>query len=143
MRARRASAISIVTAAMCLAGCATAPMSGPAVTDDWRVQTGQAIWTPKGAKAGIAGELMMATNSTGDFVVEFSKPPFTIASARRMGERWQADFPGEQKRFGGRGKGPERIIWLRLPEELRKVETRDGNWRIERGTEKLEGYFAQ
>lgn len=140
MRARRASAISI---AALLAGCATAPMSGPTVTADWRVHTGQAIWTPKGAAAGIAGELMMATNSTGDFVIEFSKPPFTIASAKRMGDRWQAEFPGEQKRFGGRGKGPERIIWLRLPEALRRVETREGIWSVERGTEKLEGYFAQ
>lgn len=140
MRARRASAISALAL---LAGCASAPMSGPTVTEDWRVHTGQAIWTPKGAKAGIAGELMMATNSVGDFVVEFSKPPFTIARARRTGEQWQVDFPGEQKQFRGRGKGSSRIIWLRLPEALQKGEPRDGNWAIERGTEKLEGYFAQ
>lgn len=148
MFARRTSAVSLV--AVLLAGCATAPMSGPEVGADWQVRTGQAVWTPPGRAMGIAGELMVATNAAGDFVVEFAKPPFTIATARREEARWQVEFPAEEKRYGGRGRGPGRILWLQFVPAIQgrggdwKFEAQeDGSWSLARKGEKLEGYLAE
>ena len=59
-----------------LAGCATAPLPVPDMSDTsagWKILQGQAVWKPK-AGDGIAGELLVATNGVGNFVVEFAKP---------------------------------------------------------------------
>ena len=139
--------IEIFALAAC-AGCATTPLPPPDMSADWKTLQGQAVWKPKGGD-GIAGELLLATNSVGDFVVEFSKPPIAIAQAQRSGNRWSAQFPAEKKSFGGRGGGPSRIIWLHLAPALSgrakdwEVTTNVNGWRIvnARG-ETLEGYFA-
>jgi hypothetical protein len=131
-----------------LAGCATAPLPPPDMSADWKIRQGQAVWKPKGSD-GIAGELLVATNSTGDFVVEFAKPPITIAHAQRAGQRWSIEFPAQQKSYAGRGKGPERVIWLRLPPALAgsdqqwQVTTNSNGWRMSnRRGETLEGFLA-
>jgi hypothetical protein len=128
-------------------GCASAPLTAPEMTADWKIQQGQAVWKPRGG-SGIAGELLVATNKSGDFVVEFSKPPITIATARRSGKQWQLEFPAERKSYRGRGAGPSRVVWLRLPMALAggesgwKVSTNTMGWRLERGKESLEGFLA-
>lgn len=113
------------------------------MTSDWKLRQGQAVWN------GIAGELLVATNTTGDFVIEFSKPPITIVNAQRSGERWQVEFPAEQKKYQGSGAGPSRIIWLRLAPALAgtasewKITTNNVGWRMEnKHGETLEGYLA-
>jgi hypothetical protein len=137
-----------IVALAALAGCSTAPLPAPDMSADWKILQGQAVWKPK-AGDGIAGELLVATNSTGDFVVEFAKPPITIAHAQRSGPRWSVQFPAQQKSFGGRGDAPARIIWLHLPPALAgrdkqwQVTTNSNGWRMsnQRG-ETLEGFFA-
>jgi hypothetical protein len=140
---------AFLAAALVASGCATAPLPPPQMDANWKVQQGQAVWTPPKAKSGIAGELLVATNSTGDFVVEFSKPPIAIANAQRHGAQWQVEFPAQQKRYGGRGAGPSRIIWLHLPPALSGQSTRDwkfttnsAGWRLEHNGESLEGFLA-
>lgn len=138
----------LALATLTLAGCATAPLPPPEMSADWKILQGQAIWKPRGGD-GIAGELLLATNSVGDFVVEFGKPPITIAHAQRSGKRWSMQFPAQNKSYSGRGNGPSRVIWLRVAPALIGAEK---NWRAttnvtgwtirnERG-ETLEGYFA-
>ena len=142
--------VEIVAIAM-LAGCATAPLPPPDMSDaaaGWRILQGQAVWKPKGGD-GIAGELLVATNRVGDFVVEFAKPPITIAQAQRSGDAWKVEFPAQKKSYSGRGNGPGRVIWLRLPQALagrdqQWLMTPDANgWRIsnKRG-ETLEGFLS-
>ena len=134
-----------------LAGCATAPLPAPDISDTsagWKILQGQAVWKPK-AGDGIAGELLVATNRAGDFVVEFAKPPITIAHAQRVGDSWTVEFPAQKKSFAGRGDGPARIIWVRLPPALAErdkqweITTNSNGWRISnRRGETLEGFLA-
>jgi hypothetical protein len=103
-----------------LAGCAIGPLPQPDMSNaasGWKILQGQAVWKPKPGD-GIAGELLIATNRVGDFVVEFAKPPITIARAQRSGESWSVDFPAQKKSYAGRGAGPARVIWLHLPAAL-------------------------
>src|SRR6476620_5555888 len=131
-----------------MAGCATAPLPPPDMSADWKIRQGQAIWKPSGGD-GIAGELLVATNRVGDFVVEFAKPPISIAHAQRSGDRWSVEFPAQKKSYAGRGSGPARVIWLHLPPTLagRDTEwtmtTNNNVFRIsnKRG-ETLEGFLA-
>ena len=133
-----------------LAGCATAPLPVPDMSDtsaSWKILQGQAVWKPK-AGDGIAGELLVATNSVGDFVVEFAKPPITIAHAQRSGSQWSVEFPAQKKSYAGRGNGPNRVIWLHLAPALIgrdkqwQMITNANGWRIAnpRG-ETLEGFL--
>jgi hypothetical protein len=134
-----------------LAGCATAPLPQPDMSDassGWKILQGQAVWKPK-AGDGIAGELLVATNRAGDFVVEFAKPPITIAHAQRSGDRWSVDFPAQKKSYAGRGSGPARIIWLHLPPTLAGHETKwtlttnSNGFRLSNdGGETLEGFLV-
>ena len=137
-----------IVSLLTLAGCASAPLPAPTMTADWKILQGQAIWKPQTGD-GIAGELLVATNSTGDFVVEFSKPPITIAHAQRSGDRWSVQFPAQKKSYGGRGSGPSRVIWLHLPPALSgrndkwQLTTNATGWRMEnRRGETLEGFLA-
>jgi hypothetical protein len=141
--------IVAIVSIVALASCATSPpLQAPDMSADWKILQGQAVWKPK-AGDGIAGELLVATNSTGDFVVEFAKPPITIAHAQRSGPRWSVQFPPQQKSFSGRGDGPARIIWLHLPPALAgrdkqwQVTTNSNGWRMsnQRG-ETLEGFLT-
>lgn len=119
-------------------------MQPPEMTSDWKLRQGQAVWR------GLAGELIVATNLNGDFVVEFSKPPITIASAQRSGEQWQVEFPAERKTLRGRGAGPSQIVWLHLAPALAgrtnagwQLTMNNGGWRMKhRGGETLEGFLS-
>lgn len=135
-------------AALIFAGCATAPLPAPDMTADWKILQGQAVWKPRGGD-GIAGELLVATNSVGDFVVEFAKPPITIAHAQRSGARWTIEFPAQQKSYGGRGNGPAQVIWLHLAAALADVDkrwqltTNNNGWTMGNGRgETLEGFLT-
>ena len=137
-----------IVAVLTLAGCASAPLPAPNMTADWKILQGQAVWKPQ-AGDGIAGELLVATNSTGDFVVEFSKPPITIAHAQRSGNQWSVQFPAQKKSYGGRGVGPSRVIWLHLAPTLNgrndkwQLTTNSNGWRLaNRRGETLEGFLA-
>jgi hypothetical protein len=133
------------------AGCATAPLPPLQSMEnvaDWKILQGQAVWRPKGGD-GIAGELLVATNLVGDFVVEFNKTPISIAHAERAGDRWDVKFPAQKKEYSGRGAGPSRVVWLRLAPALAgrdskwQLTTNSTGWQISNGRgETLEGFLA-
>jgi|HubBroStandDraft_1064217.scaffolds.fasta_scaffold543605_2 hypothetical protein len=139
--------------ALC-AGCGSAVHLAPVDLSQpgWRSQPGQAVWKPPGARPEIAGDLLLATNVNGDFFVQFSKTPFTVATAESSGGRWQIQFGVHEYHRSGRGAPPDRFAWFELPRALaglpasprwRFARGPDGQWRLEntRSGETLEGRF--
>ena len=85
--------------------------------------------------------------------MQFSKAPFSIATAQAQGGRWRIEFGADQK-FSGRGKPPGRIVWFELPIALaggrlargwQFTSESNGLWRLEnkRTRERLQGEFFQ
>jgi len=116
------------------------------------MQQGQAIWKPSKSRPELAGELLFATNSTGDFVAQFSKSPFTLATARIMNGQWQIEFGDGKHEWHGRGEPPSRFVWFQLPRALaggnlardwRFEHVATNSWRLEnqRTGELLEGHI--
>jgi hypothetical protein len=153
-------------AVLVIAGCRTAPrpMAQVNLTEPgWQVHEGQAVWrlplTAPGrlakAKPGereIAGDLLVATRPDGQAFVQFSKTPFPLVIAQSTPHRWAVEFPPQNKHYAGRGKPPQRVIWLYLPRALTGQPPprhwswhEDANgWRLEdRATgESVKGYFS-
>jgi hypothetical protein len=142
---------------LCLlpSGCRTPNLPPVDITGPgWETRHGQAVWHPRPAAPELAGELMLATNRQGDFVLSFSKPPMDLVIARRSGPAWRIDFPPENRRFGGHGGATTRMLWLHLPEALAgrplpgklrfKSDRSGGGWRLENpGTgETIEGFLS-
>jgi hypothetical protein len=136
------------------AGCGSAVRLPPVNLSEpgWRAQQGQAVWKPPGPRPEIAGDLLLATNANGEFFVQFSKTPFTVATAEALGGSWQIQFGANKYHRSGRGAPPERFAWFELPRALAgstpgprwKFEREpDGEWRLEnaRSGETLEGRF--
>jgi hypothetical protein len=119
----------------------------------WTVRLGQAVWTLPNSGHDLAGDLVVATAPGGKSFVQFSKSPFPLVIGQTEANRWQVEFPAENKRYGGPGSPPKRLIWLYLPRVLTGKpppphwtwKYSDGNWRLENGAtgEALEGFFAQ
>ena len=118
----------------------------------WQLRQGQAVWKPSRNRPDLAGELLLATNASGSFVIQFSKTPFTLAAAEVADGAWQIEFGGARYSWRGRGVPPARFAWFQLPRALAGVEpespwkfTRraDDSWRLEntRTGEILEGLF--
>ena len=148
------SGFSAVLLAVLVAGCRTAPPLPPAdlSASGWHLQQGQAIWKPTRSRPELAGELLCATNASGDFFVQFSKPPFSLATAQVMNGQWQIEFGNGEHRWSGRGEPPSRFVWFQLPHALadeplksnwRFTRTLADSWRLEnpRTGESLEGGF--
>ena len=119
----------------------------------WKLQQGQALWRPTKTKPELAGELLLATNTTGGLVVQFAKTPFTLAAAQRIGDRWQIELGSGDFFRTGRGRPPSRFAWYVLPRALmsgsveapwRFERTGDNAWRLNnrRTGESVEGYLA-
>src|SRR6187551_934386 len=89
-------------------GCRSLPPIPPAnlTAPGWSVRNGQAVWKPNQQRPELAGELLVATNTNGDCVVEFTKTPFALASARRLGDCWRIEFGTGRHAWQGRGPGP-------------------------------------
>ena len=129
-----------------VAGCRTAPPLPPAdlSAPGWSVQQGQAIWKPTRSRPELAGELLFATQTNGNFLVQFSKPPFSIAAAQVVNGDWQIEFGNNGRRWTGRGKPPGRFTWFQLPRALTGA-TLKSNWRFTRTapeTWRLENWFT-
>jgi hypothetical protein len=118
----------------------------------WQVQQGQAVWKPTKEKPELTGEILLATNRTGDFFVQFSKTPFTLATAQVMNGQWQIEFGSGDYSRSGRGEPPSRFGWFQLPSALHggslsrdwQLKQPDTNlWRLNnrRTGESLEGSF--
>jgi hypothetical protein len=143
----------ILVVALC-AGCGSAVRLPPVNLSQpgWRAQQGQAVWKPPGPRPEITGDLLLATNINGDFFVQFSKAPFTVATAQAYGGDWQIQFGVHEYHRSGRGAPPRRFSWFELPRALAgmppgplwKFEREpDGEWRLENtfSGETLEGRF--
>jgi hypothetical protein len=117
----------------------------------WRVWNGQAVWKPRKSIPELAGDVMVAVNTNGSAIVQFSKTlPF--ATARLDGRRWQIEFPGGNRLYSGHYPLPSHFAWLQLPAVAEGlpvsnpwVET--GNldqWQIvnSRAGETLRGYLS-
>ncbi len=115
------------------AGCCSVPPLPPADLSaaGWRVQQGQAVWKPTSARPELAGEILFATNSTGDCFVQFTKSPFTLATAQIMNGSWQIEFGGGKHSWRGRGEPPSRFVWFQLPRAFSKQDV-GGSWSLER-----------
>ncbi len=82
-------------------------------------------------KPELAGELLFATNSTGDCFVQFSKTPFTLATAQVMQGQWQIEFGSGEHSWTGEGEPPSRFAWFQLGPAL-NGEKLHRAWRFER-----------
>jgi hypothetical protein len=118
----------------------------------WTVRQGQAVWKA-GAKAPeLAGELLVATTTSGRTFVQFTKTPFSLLVAQTAGTAWEARIPMQDKRFSGRGRPPKRLLWLYLPQAMAgeplprqfKWAQHGDSWRLENTAEGeyIEGFFA-
>jgi hypothetical protein len=134
--------------------CRTAVPLPPAdfSSPGWRLRQGQAIWKPSTNRPELAGDLLLAVNSNGDYVVQFSKTPFTLASAQAAKGRWQIEFG--PRAWSGQGAPPVRFVWFQLPRIVagtpvagpwQLTRRGDHSWRLENtgAGEFLEGQFFQ
>jgi hypothetical protein len=96
----------------------------------WRVQPGQAVWKPAKNRPELAGELLLASNTNGNFFVQFTKTPFALATAQRVGDRWQIELGAGDYRRSGRGRPPARFAWFQLPAALAGTAV-SGDWNFD------------
>ncbi|MGA2543018.1 MAG: hypothetical protein ABSG78_15815 [Verrucomicrobiota bacterium] len=120
----------------------------------WRLRQGQAVWKPSKSRPELAGDLLLAVNTNGNHVVQFSKTPFPLASAQVANGCWQIEFGAGQHSWRGRGTPPARFVWFQLSRVLAGTPAdapwkftgrADNSWRLENaGTgEFLEGQLFQ
>jgi len=105
-----------------LCGCRTPATPAIDLSDPaWRIHQGQAVWVspnPKGQSEGVAGELLLATQSDGSCWVQFAKPPFSLVTAQRTPKHWTITFQQGRQRYGASGSPPAKLIWFQLPRAL-------------------------
>jgi hypothetical protein len=134
--------------------CRTANPLPPAdlSSPGWQLRQGQAVWKPPQNRPELTGELLLATNANGNCLVQFSKTPFTLATAQIAAGGWQIEFGDGRHSWRGRGEPPRRFVWFQLPRLLagdaavkpwRFTRPTDGSWRLDnlRTGEFLEGEF--
>jgi hypothetical protein len=113
------------------AGCRTSNPLQPAdfSAPGWRVQRGQAVWKPSSNRPELAGDLLLATNANGNVFIQFSKMPFTLATAQVSGDQWQIEFGADEYSWRGHGVPPDRFAWFQLPRALLGANPA-GNWKF-------------
>ena len=134
--------------------CRTATPLPPAdfSSPGWTLRQGQGVWKPSRRRPELAGDLLLATNANGNYVVQFSKTPFTLAAAQVTDGGWQIEFGAGQYSWRGQGAPPARFVWFQLPRVLSGAPLADAwqltrpaadSWRLEnsRTGEFLEGAF--
>lgn len=136
-----------------LCGCATPKDLFTASGPGWKIQTGQALWQPEGKRPQIAGDLLLAGNGAGSYLIQFDKSPISLASAQVTSNHWLIRFPQVQRSFSGRGPGPTRFIVLYLPRALAGEPLPEpvhferkpgGGWRLDNPStgESIEGFLS-
>lgn len=140
---------------MLFCGCATTvpenlfTISGPG----WRVEQGQALWTPRRGAPQFGGDLVLATDANGRSFVQFSKTPLTIVTVEVSPEQWLLRFPQNGQAWSRHGRPPTRTVWpyladalagKSLPKSLHFERESNGNWRLENVNtgEILEGFLS-
>lgn len=119
----------------------------------WRVQQGEALWTPQRGMPELAGELVLADHTDGRSFVQFTKGNLPIVTGQFSATHWRIEFPPRKLSFAARGAPPARFGWLQLPRALRgeklpnvwsMVKKEGGGWRLEnrKTGEALEGILS-
>jgi hypothetical protein len=100
----------------------------------WTVRQGQAVWKTTPGAEGIAGDLLVAMHWNGRTVVQFDKPPLPLVAAHSSTNHWQIQYFAQRKTYSGRGRPPERILWLQLPDNVATFlsDRQDTDWSITR-----------
>jgi hypothetical protein len=93
----------------------------------WTVWVGQAVWRRGADLPTLAGDVVLARHRNGDVLVNFSKPPLSIFTARTAGDRWTIEFVDGGGARAGRGSPPRRFVWFYLPRVL-AGEPAPGKW---------------
>lgn len=115
----------------------------------WSIRHGQAVWTRHRQADPVAGELLVATRPDGECFVQFAKPPFTLASARR-----DAVDPRSGDASYAKGAARDSRTWLLLADALegrplaapwRFTGAKEGEWCLSNAQtgERVEGYLTR
>lgn len=128
--------LSLCLLALCTSGCRVpAPLPPVDVAQPgWRVRQGQALWRSDARGQAVAGELLLASGPRHACLVQFSKHPFALVTARREAEAWRVEFGAGARRWGGRGEPPDRWIWFHLP-ALENNRPAPASWRTGAGSD--------
>lgn len=149
---RPATGAAALAGLVLLAACRTTPAPVAAVNPAG-VRTGQAVWRPAAGAGEVAGELLVVTQADGALLVEFAKPPHSLAQARLSAAGWELTLPGRRP-LRGRGAPPVRPVWPALLTWLRDGQipagwqadgpAADGSWRLDNEAtgERLEGFLS-
>jgi hypothetical protein len=123
----------LLAALVCCASCTTLKDLPPVdlSAPGWVVHSGQAVWLPGGGRAEITGDLVFATNNTGDCFVQLLKTPFPIVTAQNVAGAWQIEFGANEHHWQGKGNPPGRFVWFHLPAALAGAPL-PPNWRLEK-----------
>ena len=114
-----------------LAACRTAPPTPLDLSQPgWRIREGQAVWTAAQGERPVAGELLLAPGPEGACWVQFSKPPFALATARRDAGRWSVERPQLRQLLTGRGETPPDVLWFQLANAISGESVAEG-WQFE------------
>jgi hypothetical protein len=134
-------------------GCQTPQNLFTATGPGWHVQQGQALWRPKHGLPEFGGDLVLASDTGGQALIQFDKTPLSMVFAQTTTNRWLIRFPQGQMSFSGRDPAPTRFAWLYLPAALEGKKLSppllfahkpDGGWHLENTVtgEILEGYLS-
>ena len=125
---RAKSSFAAVALVCCFAGCRTAPSVPPVNLSEpgWGLRQGQALWRSKKDAPEIAGEVILATNTTGRAFIQFLKNPLPLVTAQISPQGWQIEFIPEKRHFGGRGTPPRQLLWLHLLRALEQTRLPSG-----------------
>lgn len=139
-----------------ISGCRTGPALAPVDLQHpgWTVQRGQAVWQPKTDAPELAGQLLMASNESGEQLIRFSKDPMEIVLARRTDPGWSLVIGAFDKSYSGRGRPPRRIGWFQLADAVFQDNPANGwiwsginerRWELThpKTGERLEGFFRE
>jgi len=126
-----AASLVVATALLTtLVGCSSLPPQ-PAMNlsePGWVVREGQAVWKSKPDAEGISGRLLVAMHWNGCAVVQFNTTNGPVVSAQSTTNAWQVQFAEQNKLSSGRGKVPERSVWLQLPGGLLGNSAEETDW---------------
>ena len=147
--------LSLLSLLLLICGCRTRDLFPAAdfQSPGWTSRQGQAVWKPTRTRPALAGELLLATHTNGDSLIQFDKLPFPLVSARVSGDRWQIRFGSDTSAWHGRGKPSQRFVWLQLPHALASepidddwqfIRHDDGSWQLDNNHtgESLEGCLS-
>jgi hypothetical protein len=104
----------------------------------WHTGTGQAIWKPDRSKPEIVGDLLVASDERGNAYLQFSKafPIVTARLSRESRERWEVEFPPQNKHYSAPGKPPAGIVWLQLLSAMSGGDV-NRHWELQRSSDSL------